>query len=81
MMSLIIINTIVLLTLFFLVSWLFVSLVIYFVPLIIAHIRRHNNIGAIAILNIVLGWTFVGWLAALLWALNRDISEENDYDD
>ena len=49
----------------------------YFIPLIVAYIRKHNNIAAIAVLNLVLGWTMLGWLAALLWALNSDIEENN----
>ena len=68
-------NAIVLLTIFFLVTWLFLIFVVYFIPLIVAHIRRHSNVAAIAILNIVLGWTFFGWLAALLWSLNSDIKK------
>ena len=62
--------------LFFCATWLFISLAIYFIPVIIAYIRRHNNILAITILTIFLGWTFFGWLAAVLWALNSDIKEE-----
>lgn len=57
--------------------WLFISLVIYFVPVIVAYIRKHNNILPITILTIFLGWTFLGWLAALLWALNSDIADDN----
>lgn len=59
-------------------TWLFISLAIYFIPVVIAYIRRHNNILAIAILTIFLGWTFFGWLAAVLWALNSDIKEEEN---
>ena len=60
--------------------WLFLSLVVYFIPVIVAYIRRHNNTLAITLLTIFLGWTFFGWLAALLWALNSDIKDkENDY--
>ncbi len=77
MLNMILADAIILLAVFFLISWLFISLIVYFIPLIIAHIRRHKNLIAIAILNIVLGWTFFGWLAALLWAFNSDI-EEND---
>lgn len=80
MLNMALINAIILLTVFFLISWLFISLVVYFIPLITAHIRRHKNLVAIAILNTVLGWTFFGWLAALLWALNSDI-EENENND
>ena len=63
--------------LFFCATWLFISLAIYFIPVIIAYIRKHNNILAITILTIFLGWTFFGWLAAVLWALNSDIKEED----
>lgn len=69
------------LTLFFLITWVFIVFIIYFIPLIIAYIRKHNNIVAIAILNIVLGWIPIGWLAALLWALNSDIKEDEKEDE
>ncbi len=61
--------------LFFCAMWLFISLAIYFIPVIVAYIRKHNNILAITILTIFLGWTFFGWLAAVLWALNSDVQE------
>ena len=60
--------------------WLFLSLAVYFIPVIVAYIRKHNNTLAITLLTVFLGWTFFGWLAALLWALNSDIKEkDNDY--
>ena len=68
----------ILLTIFFFLSWLLIGFAIYFLPLIIAFIRNHKNIFAIAILNIMLGWTLVGWFGALLWSLNSDITEEED---
>ena len=58
--------------------WLFISLAIYFIPVVIAYVRKHNNITAITILTIFLGWTFLGWLAAVFWALNSDVKEEYD---
>ena len=57
----------------------FISLAIYFIPVIIAYVRRHNNFLAICLLTIFTGWTFLGWLAALLWSLNSDV--ERDYED
>jgi hypothetical protein len=42
---------------------------IYLLPAIIAAERHHNNEGAIVALNILLGWTFLGWVAAFVWAL------------
>ena len=62
----------------FFLSWVFAFLAIYFTPVIIAYVRRHNNILAILILTIFLGWTFFGWLAAVLWALNSDIKEDDE---
>lgn len=59
--------------LFLCLVWLLIAFVIYFMPIIIAYIRQHNNIFSIIILNIFLGWTFFGWLAALLWSLNSDV--------
>lgn len=43
-------------------------LVIYLVPTLIANINRHRNRTAILVLNIFLGWTFIGWVVALVWA-------------
>ena len=59
-------------------TWLFVSLILYFVPIIVAYVRKHNNILAISLLNVILGWTFAGCLAALLWSLNSDTKQEED---
>lgn len=43
---------------------------LYFLPTIVA--RGNKNFAAICALNVLLGWTFVGWVAALVWALKRD---------
>jgi len=42
--------------------------VIYFVPTVVAGTRKHPQGGAIFALNLLLGWTFLGWVAALVWA-------------
>ena len=44
------------------------SLVVYFIPSIVAALRNHPNGNAIAILNILTGWTFIGWVVAMVWA-------------
>ncbi len=64
----------------------FISLAIYFIPVIIAYVRRHNNFVVICLLTIFTGWTFLGWLAALLWSLNSDVerystNEDDDEED
>lgn len=45
-----------------------VLLILYFLPGLIAGFRNHDQTNAIFILNIFLGWTFIGWVAALVWA-------------
>lgn len=45
-----------------------VALAIYFVPTIVALKREHHQWLAILVLNVVLGWTFLGWVGALIWA-------------
>lgn len=69
---------IVYLFLFFCATSLFIALAIYFIPVIIAYIRKHNNIIPITLLTILAGWTFFGWLAAVLWSLNSDVKEEDE---
>ncbi|BDC38940.1 superinfection immunity protein [Paraburkholderia terrae] len=48
---------------------IFISVLLYFIPTFIAKSRQHHNFGAIVALNIFLGWTFIGWVASLVWAL------------
>jgi len=59
--------------LFGLASWiLFVLLVPYFLPTIIAILRQKTNTGSIFALNLFLGWSLIGWVVALIWALSSD---------
>lgn len=46
----------------------FVATLLYFVPLIVACARSRPNIGGIAIVNLLVGWTVVGWIVALVMA-------------
>lgn|SRR3989338_2070072 len=41
---------------------------LYFLPSIIAGMKRKENAISILILNIFLGWTILGWIGALIWA-------------
>ena len=49
--------------------WFAMFAALYFLPWIIAWRRRHHNTLAIFVLNFFLGWTIVGWVAALVWAV------------
>jgi len=44
----------------------------YLLPTTIAIIRRRTNTMAIFVLNLFLGWTLVGWVVALVWAVATD---------
>jgi hypothetical protein len=46
--------------------------VLYFLPAIIAFARSKRDSVAILVLNFFLGWTAVGWIVALVWALKQD---------
>lgn len=48
-----------------------VGFFIYILPSIIAFKRGHPNAGAICALNILLGWSLLGWVASLVWALTQ----------
>lgn len=48
---------------------LLLGLAVYFAPAIVASWRNHPNATAIFALNLLLGATGVGWVAALVWAL------------
>jgi Superinfection immunity protein len=43
---------------------------LYFLPAIIAAARHTHNSGGILLLNLFLGWTFIGWCVALVMALS-----------
>lgn len=47
-------------------------LVLYFIPSVVAYKVKHRNMTAIIVLNIFAGWTFVGWVVALVWALTKN---------
>jgi T4 superinfection immunity protein len=45
--------------------------VVWLIPGFVAIMRHHHNCGAIWCLTIFLGWTFIGWLIALVWAFTN----------
>ncbi len=44
----------------------------YIAPTLIANKRKKKNASAIMALNVLVGWTGFGWVAALIWSLLRD---------
>lgn len=45
---------------------------IYFMPALGAHEKNRRHKNSITALNLFLGWTGIGWVAALVWALMED---------
>jgi hypothetical protein len=54
-------------------AWIIVilALLIYFMPTLIAANRGHHNSLAIFALNLFLGWSFLGWVIAFVWACTQ----------
>ncbi|HEY1447746.1 MAG TPA: superinfection immunity protein [Caulobacteraceae bacterium] len=50
----------------------FIALAIHFIPTIIAIARRKRNAVWIFVVNLLLGWTVIGWIWALVWSLMTD---------
>ena len=46
---------------------------IYFLPSIIGY--KHRNANSICLLNLFLGWTLIGWVVAIIWAVSEDKKE------
>lgn len=44
-------------------------LALYFLPTIIAHARHSTSTVGISIVNLLFGWTGIGWIITLLWAI------------
>ncbi len=44
---------------------------VYFLPSFVAGLRGHQNAPAIFVLNLLLGWSFIGWAVALVWAFTE----------
>lgn len=50
-------------------SWIFTILTLgYMLPWAIAATRGKSNSGAIGLLNLLLGWSLIGWVIALVMA-------------
>jgi len=51
------------------VEILILAALVYFLPTVIALARGHHNGFAIFLTNLLLGWTMIGWLIALIWSV------------
>ena len=58
------------------ILWLIGGL-LYFVPTVVAGMRNCKATGGIVVVNIFLGWTFIGWVVALAWAASGERSQKS----
>jgi len=61
-----------LLAMFFLPFFGF-GFVMYFIPTIVALARNKRDTLSIFLLNLLLGWTLIGWVVALIWSVKTDV--------
>ncbi|MFY9753022.1 MAG: superinfection immunity protein [Candidatus Acidiferrales bacterium] len=52
-------------------TFLLVAVFLYFLPTFVGR-NRHDATG-IFLVNFVLGWTVIGWVAAMIWACTPDM--------
>lgn len=48
------------------------SVLAYFLPTVVATTRTPRKRAGPMVVNLFLGWTFLGWVAALAWAVSLD---------
>jgi hypothetical protein len=57
---------------FFLAMAFFGFVVIYLLPFIVAMKRKHKNRVPIFLVNLLFGWSFIGWGVALVWSFTSN---------
>ncbi|GAA2242787.1 hypothetical protein GCM10010430_25480 [Kitasatospora cystarginea] len=55
--------------------FLVVGVVVYFVPTLVAFLRGTLNKGSVLVVNLFLGWTFLGWVVALAMSFSGSRSQ------
>jgi hypothetical protein len=56
-----------------------VTVALYFLPAIVAYKRNHHNRLAILMVDLLVGWSFIGWAIALIWACTAVKKTEREY--
>jgi hypothetical protein len=55
------------------VAWIVAALTLaYMLPWAVAATRNRSNVGAVALVNLFLGWSLIGWVVALVMACGSD---------
>lgn len=62
--------------LIFILFLIIIGFLFYFLPAIIAAFRSHHQSAAIFVINLFFGWTFIGWVICLAWAVSATRKSE-----
>lgn len=54
---------------FLLIITLMICLFLYMLPTLISYYNKDKNTAWIFVLNLLLGWSTIGWIVALIWAV------------
>ena len=49
-------------------SALLIGTLVYFIPSFVAHYNGNPQLGLVFLVNLFLGWSVIGWMAAFVWA-------------
>lgn len=69
---------------FSLMHWLIVLvfliplIAVYFLPTILAVVKKHPRLLPIVLINLFLGWSGIAWIGALVWSLLPSTTEGNN---
>jgi len=55
------------------------GLLFYFIPTIVAILRRHPNTASIVVANFFLGWSLVGFVVSLAWAFTNNAAPVHEH--
>lgn len=47
-------------------------LLVYLLPMVIAIGNKKRNMVSISLVNVLLGWSVICWIIALVWAISKD---------
>lgn len=57
---------------------IFAGIIGFVVPGIIVNVRQHKNKTAILVLALLTGWTFIGFVVAVVWSLTDNVRKGDD---
>jgi hypothetical protein len=59
------------------IIWVILAIAFYFFPALNSYMGHKKKADAVLVLNLLLGWTVIGWIVALVWSVADDKKEEN----